>query len=309
MRLRHPHQRRAQRGGLAGVDRDAGAAVAELQRMHIVDAPLAADHDRQPRREGRVVVQRAVHIAAVAAVEQFEVAVDRIRDAGGLGRPRIGGIGVAETALARLAQIGQGAAARQSRAAFRFLPAAPCAAGSFRRVPGAIRSSSQIRTMAWPPMARPMASMACPVEVVRLSRKPSPGIAQRVDGMIHLQRRFRRQPGSEGEDALRLIAGHPAASAATVSPLISRAIVARRPRDQDLRLREQQCARNRSAWACRSAIVGAQSQSRFARARSRVRINRIAATTEKPSSASAVASTAISWRLRSKNAEIVCMER
>src|SRR5207237_2636657 len=30
-------------------------------------------------------------------------------------------------------------------------------------------------------------------------------LAQRVDGMIHLQRRFRRQPGSEGEDALRLV--------------------------------------------------------------------------------------------------------
>ena len=30
-------------------------------------------------------------------------------------------------------------------------------------------------------------------------------LAQRVDGVIHLQRRFRRQPGSEGKDALRLI--------------------------------------------------------------------------------------------------------
>ena len=34
--------------------------------------------------------------------------------------------------------------------------------------------SSRIRTMAWPPMARPMASIARPVDVVRLSRKPSP---------------------------------------------------------------------------------------------------------------------------------------
>ena len=51
MRLRHPHQRRAQRSGLAGVDGDAGAAAADLQRLHVVDAPLAADHDRQPRGE------------------------------------------------------------------------------------------------------------------------------------------------------------------------------------------------------------------------------------------------------------------
>ena len=41
-------------------------------------------------------------------------------------------------------------------------------------------------------------------------------------------------------------------------------------------------------------------------ARTRARISRIAATTEKPSSASAVASTAISWRLRPKKVEIEC---
>ena len=49
MRFRHPLQRRAQRGGLGGVDGDAGAAGADIHRAHIVDAPFAADHDRQPR--------------------------------------------------------------------------------------------------------------------------------------------------------------------------------------------------------------------------------------------------------------------
>ena len=51
MRLRHPLQRGAQRGDLAGVDRDAGAAAAEFQRLDVIDAPLAADHDRQPGAE------------------------------------------------------------------------------------------------------------------------------------------------------------------------------------------------------------------------------------------------------------------
>ena len=49
-----------------------------------------------------LVLQSAVHLAAVAAVEQFEVAVDRIRDAGCLGRPRIGGVGIAEAAIGAL---------------------------------------------------------------------------------------------------------------------------------------------------------------------------------------------------------------
>ena len=80
MRLRHPHQRCAECGGFAGVDGDADASAADIERMHIVDAALAADHDRQPRVEARRVVQCAVHLAAVAAVEQFEVAIDRIRE-------------------------------------------------------------------------------------------------------------------------------------------------------------------------------------------------------------------------------------
>src|ERR1700682_2916557 len=41
-------------------------------------------------------------------------------------------------------------------------------------------------------------------------------------------------------------------------------------------------------------------------ARTLVRIKRIAATTEKPSNASAVVRTAISWRLKSKKVEISC---
>jgi hypothetical protein len=46
--------------------------------------------------------------------------------------------------------------------------------------------------------------------------------------------------------------------------------------------------------------LSARSRASLPAARSRVRISRIAATTEKPSSANAVASTAISWRLKSR---------
>jgi hypothetical protein len=61
------------------------------------------------------------------------------------------------------------------------------------------------------------------------------GLAQRVNGVIHLQRRFRRQPGSEGENALRLFRRHQERHIAADL----RTIVARGPRDQNLRLGEQ----------------------------------------------------------------------
>ncbi len=102
MRLRHPHQCGAERGGLGGIDGDAGAAVADIHRVHVVNAALAANHNRQPRVEGRRAAQGAFHVVAVGAVEQFHVAIDRISDAGGVGRPCIGGIGVSEAALGAL---------------------------------------------------------------------------------------------------------------------------------------------------------------------------------------------------------------
>ena len=55
--------------------------------------------------------------------------------------------------------------------------------------------------------------------------------------------------------------------------------------------------------------MSARSRASLLAARTRVRISRIAATTEKPSSASAVASTAISWRLRSSKVEIALEQR
>ena len=90
MGFRHPLHRVVQRGRLAGVDGDAGTAGAELERLHIVDAPLAADHDRQPRAEGGMVVQHPAHLGALVVLQQFEAAVDRIRDVSALGGPHIG---------------------------------------------------------------------------------------------------------------------------------------------------------------------------------------------------------------------------
>ena len=99
MGFRHPLHGVAQRSRLAGVDGDAGAAAAELERLNVIDAPLAADHDRQPRAEGGIVVQRPAHLGALVVFQQFEVAVDCIRDARALGGPHIGRVGVTQIAF------------------------------------------------------------------------------------------------------------------------------------------------------------------------------------------------------------------
>ena len=214
MRLRHPHQRRAERGGLAGVDGDADAAAADIERMHIVDAPLAADHDRQPRGEGRGVVQRAVHVAAVGAVEQFEVAIDRIRDADGLGRPRIGGIGVAETALGALGPDRPGRGGGETAQHFGFFQQRLVAQVGFGEFPAQpAEFANPDNGLAADGAAHRLEGVA--VRGGEIEQKALAGLAQRVDRVIHLQRRFRRQPGSEGENALRLmLLANPAASAA-----------------------------------------------------------------------------------------------
>ena len=99
MRLRHPHQRRAQGGCFRDVNRHADAAAADIEGLHIVKAPLAADHDRQPRGECRGFLQRPFHVATVAAVEHFQVAFEGIRNAGSFRGFGIGGVGILKAAI------------------------------------------------------------------------------------------------------------------------------------------------------------------------------------------------------------------
>ena len=241
MRLRHPHQRRAERGGFAGVDGDADAAAADIARMHIVDAPLAADHDRQPRIEGRRVVQRALHVAAAGAVEQFKVAIDRIRDADGLGRPRIGGIGVAETALGALGPDRPrrcGGETAQHLGFFQQRLVPEVGFGEFPAQPAEF--ANPYNGLAADGAAHGLEGVS--IRGGEIEQKALAGLAQRIDRMIHPQRRFRRQPGSEGQNALRLILRGIRRHQQRDVAADLRAIVARRPRDQDLRLGEQQRA-------------------------------------------------------------------
>jgi len=69
------------------------------------------------------------------------------------------------------------------------------------------------------------------------------GIEQRIDGVIHAQRRFRRQPGAESKDALRLmrlriLRHHDGGVAGDFGTRFARS-----PGDQHLRLGEQQRAK------------------------------------------------------------------
>ena len=252
--------------------------------MHIVDPPLAADDDPHPRGEGRGSVQDAVDLARRGR-GQFEAAIDQIRGAEGFGRPRIGCIGVAETALARLAEIGQGAAAAKPRSISVSSTSALC-----RRLVSAVPAQPpSSRSGQWPGRdggAHRLEGVA--VGAGEVEQETFAGLAQRVDRMVHLQRRFRRQPGSERQDALRPRACGGITSA--ISPLIWGRLS---PAAHEIRIcgSANDSARELSASVC-SPWISARSRASLLVARTRVRINRNAATTVKPSSASAVASTA-----------------
>ena len=202
MGFRHPLHRVAQRGRLAGVDGDAGAAGAELERLNVIDAPLAADHDRQPRAEGGIVVQHPAHLGALVVLQQFEAAVDRIRDAGALGGPHIGRVGVTQIALDALGPDRpgrRGGEVAQQLGLFRKRPVAEIGFGEF---------PAQAAEFANPHNGLPADGAAhrfdgAAVRGGEIEQKTFAGLAQRVDRMVHLQRRFRRQPGSKGEDTLR----------------------------------------------------------------------------------------------------------
>ena len=91
-------------------------------------------------------------------------------------------------------------------------------------------------------MARPIASMARPFEVVRLSRKPSPASRSASTAWSICSA---GSGGSQVPKARMRCGEFDCASceiSSEVSPLICGPVVAGRPGDQDLRLREQQRA-------------------------------------------------------------------
>ncbi len=170
-----------------------------------------------------------------------------------LGGPYIGRIGVAQIAFRRSWPRSARAQQQRNRAAVRSLPAASCSADWIRRVPGAVRRSSRILTMAWPPMARPMASMARPVEVERLSRKPSPA-SRRASTAWSIC-----SAGSGGSQVpkARMRCGEFCSASCEISSEVSPLIWGRlSPAAQAIRIcgSANSSARNRSAWTCRSAM-------------------------------------------------------
>ena len=237
MGLRHPHQRRAQRRGLGGIDGDADPAVADIERMYVVEAPFAADHDRQPCGEGGLVIQCAVHIAAVAAVEQFQVAIDRICDVDRLGRPGVGGVGIEQAAIGTLGPYRPGRRGdeaaehlglfQQRLVAEVGLGQLPAHPGKFPKPHNGLSADGATHGLD-----------GAPVRGGQIEQEALAGFAQGVDRVIDLQCRFRWQPGSEREDALRQFLRHQKGGVAADL----RTVVAGGPGDQNLGFGEQQRA-------------------------------------------------------------------
>ncbi len=269
MRFRHPHQRSAQRIGLARVDRDADAAAADIDGTHVIDAPLATGHDRQPGIVGFGRRERAFHLDTVAGIEQLDAALDCVGRTAGLGRLHIGGVGIAQLALGTLDPDREGRGVGEAAQHLGFLHHRLQAEIGLRQVPA---QSGQFANpdngLTADRAARRLDGMA--VRRGEVEQKALAALAQPVDRVVHLQRRFRRQPGSKGEDALWRILLHQKGRIAG-NP---RAVVAGRPGDQDLRLGEQQRAvavglqlqaldhRMQPGFALRGADAGVHQQDR-----------------------------------------------
>ena len=183
---------------------------------------------------------RSISLAA-GAIEQSEVAIDRIRDAGRLGRPRIGGIGVIETALGALGPDRPRCAGRETAQHLGFFQQRLVPEIGFGEFPAQpAEFANPYNGLAADGAAHGFEGVS--IRGGEIEQKALAGLAQRIDGMIHLQRRFRRQPGAEGQDALRLILRRIRRHQQRDVAADLRAIVAGRPRDQDLRLGKQQRA-------------------------------------------------------------------
>ena len=125
-------------------------------------------------------------------------------------------------------------------------------------------------------MARPIASMARPFEVERLSRKPSPASRSASTAWSICS------AGSGGSQVpkARMRCGEFDSASCEISSEVSPLIWGRlSPAAQAIRIcgSANSSARSRSAWTCRSAM-SARSRSSVRVARTRVRISRIAAT-------------------------------
>ena len=128
--------------------------------------------------------------------------MDRVRDAGALGGPNIGRVGVTQIALDALGPDRpghRGGEVAQQLGLFRKRPVTEVGFGQF---------PAQAAEFANPHNGLPPDGAAhrldgAAVRGREIEQKTFAGLAQRVDRMVHLQRRFRRQPGSKGKDALR----------------------------------------------------------------------------------------------------------
>ena len=140
--------------------------------------------------------------------------------------------------------------------------------------------SSRMRTIACPPTTRPTASTARPFAVVRLNAKPSASLRKASTAC---------SSRSEGSGASQLPKARTRCCSPSTSSDVSPAICGL---SSPARQETTTCGSNDSSASLRSLLacsvwISERRRSSFSPARVRVRISRMAATTEKPRMASA----------------------
>ena len=235
MRLDHARELGAHRLHLGAVDRHAGAAGAARRIDHVEDAALAGGDGRQPAGIGLPAAAGAGEFVARGAVEQFELARDRVGRIAGLHRAGIGRIHEDQPAalVARPHRRGQRVEQR-----LHGLDVAHELVVTGGEIDQLVLDAADV--------AQPQHRAAADGAAFRLDRAPRGGgqrhdeaaavAAQGFDRMLHALRRRRLQPAAEGEHAFGHAARRDQAGVAEDVGLVG----GRRPFHQHLRLRQQQ---------------------------------------------------------------------
>ena len=131
-------------------------------------------------------MQGAVHLGATGAVEQFEVALDRVRNTRGFRRPRISGVGVSEPAfVGALGPDRPGCRGGEAAQQFGFFLQRLVPQIGFREFPPyAAEFANPDNGLAADRAAHRLESVA--VRGRQIEQKALAGFAQRVDRVIHL---------------------------------------------------------------------------------------------------------------------------
>ena len=235
VRLHHAGHLGAHGFDLGGVDADPGAAAVGRQIENVEDAPRAGDDHRQSRGEGLALRMGTLEALATVAVEKVDVARDRIGCVLGLDRDRVGRIHEGETAVGVARPDGRWQRLDQRARGVDLAQEVVVARGEIDVL--ALDAAHVLDAQDGAPADRPTVRFdETAVQCWHGHGEALASSAKLLDLLLHRAGALRVEPGAEREHPARYRRRRQDRGIADDLGLLAR----RRPRDDDLRLGQQQ---------------------------------------------------------------------